>query len=271
MLKKRVITGLWAFALVLGAIWFDRPIPWFTVLIAAWGALAVLEVYRLNGVSRFPVLVVFGLVWTLAYSVSPHLDLPVLIPVLLTSAVMLSMVLLLAQPHGDGICTAWSWMLAGTLYTGWLMSFLVRLNLDAGKGWIVLALLVTFASDTLAFFVGRAIGRHRLAPRISPAKTWEGAFAGVAGAVLAAVILVALLSLTISYAQAALFGVVVSILGQIGGMVASLLKRNAGVKDSGSLLPGHGGVLDRTDSVIFAGVTAYVFFLAVQNGWLGWL
>ena len=82
MLKKRVITGLWAFALVIGAIWFDRPIPWFTVLIAAWGALAVLEVYQLTGVSRFPVLVVFGLVWSLAYTVSPHLDMAVVVPAL---------------------------------------------------------------------------------------------------------------------------------------------------------------------------------------------
>lgn len=266
MLKKRVITALWLIILVVAALWFDRPLPWFTILIAAWGVLAVLEVYRLMGVSRIPVLLAIGIIWTAAFAITPYFSSTFYLSFLLTSIVIVSMIVLLAQPRRDGLYTAWAWMLAGSLYAGWLMSFLVRLRLDGGKEWAAMALFATFASDTLAFLVGRAIGKHKLAPRISPAKTWEGAFAGIIGAVVATVIIVALLPPPIiNYGWAVLFGVIISILGQIGGMAASLLKRTAGVKDSGSILPGHGGVLDRMDSVVFAGVTAYIFFVVASG------
>jgi phosphatidate cytidylyltransferase len=107
------------------------------------------------------------------------------------------------------------------------------------------------------------LGRHKLAPGISPGKTWEGAIAGVFGAIISSLLLVTLLSLPLSYGQAILLGLLVSIFGQLGDLTESLFKRNMGVKDSGRLIPGHGGVLDRMDSVVFAGIVVYYYVIWV--------
>jgi len=119
----------------------------------------------------------------------------------------------------------------------------------------------TFGSDTFAYFLGRALGRHRLAPQISPHKSWEGAFGGLLGA--AAVSLLFTLStplqITLSIGQGIVLALLVSVFGQIGDLAESLLKRGTGVKESGASIPGHGGFLDRMDSVVFAGVTVYLY------------
>ena len=260
MLRKRVITALWGIPLLIVAVWFDEPLPWFTVLAAVWGLLAVLEFYRMVVPKALP-LICFGLIWTLLFIIHPQFDFSV--PLLLTSAVVLSLILLVLIPQKEGAFTSWAWVMAGVLYVGWLLSFLVALRLDAGRGWLFLALLATFGSDTAAFFVGRALGRHRLAPRISPAKTWEGAIAGLFGAIIVSLIIVAIFSLPLSYGQTILLGILVSIFGQLGDLAESLLKRNMGIKESGNLIPGHGGLLDRMDSVVFAGVVVYLYYTFV--------
>lgn len=264
MLKKRVITGLWSIPLLIAIVWFDKPLPWFTILVAVWGLLAVFEFYRMVAVSKSSALTYFGLTWTLLFILSPHFDYDFLIPLLLTSAVVLSMILLVLHPRKERAFIDWVWTVAGMIYVGWLSSYLVALRLDAGRNWVFFALFTTFGSDTAAFFVGGAIGRHRLAPRISPSKTWEGSIAGVFGAVIVSLVVVTLLGLPLGYGQAVLLGLLVSIFGQLGDLVESLLKRNMGVKESGKLLPGHGGMLDRMDSIVFAGIVVYYFFLIVQ-------
>lgn len=121
-----------------------------------------------------------------------------------------------------------------------------------GPHWLMIALLVSWAGDTAALYVGRAFGRHKLAPRVSPAKTWEGAAGSVAGGVLAAgvyahyLIPSAALSAVVAVAAAG------NIAGQVGDLCESAFKRGAGVKDSGTTLPGHGGWLDRIDSSLFS-------------------
>ena len=264
MFKKRVITALWGIPLLIVIIWFDEPLPWFTILVAIWGLLAALEFYRMVAVSRVPPLTCFGLVWTLLFILSPHFHRDFLVPLLLTSAIVLSMILLVFRRQKEGAFASWAWTIAGILYVGWLLSYLVALRLDAGRNWVFLALFATFASDTAAFFIGRALGRHHLAPRISPAKTWEGAIAGVFGAIIGSLVIVTLLGLPLSYGQAILLGFLVSIFGQFGDLAESLLKRNMGVKESGKLIPGHGGVLDRMDSIVFAGIVVYYFFVIIQ-------
>jgi len=263
MLKKRVITGLWGIPLLIIAVWFDKPLPWFTVLVAILGLLAAFEFYRMVAVSKVSSLTYFGLVWTLLFILSPHFDYDFIIPLLLTSAIVLSLVWLIVRPQKEGAFSSWAWTIAGILYVGWLLSYLVALRLDAGRNWVFFALFTTFGSDTAAFFVGRALGRHCLAARISPNKTWEGAIAGVFGAIIVSLVLVTLLSLPLGYGQAVLLGLLVSVFGQFGDLVESLLKRNMGVKESGKLMPGHGGVLDRMDSVVFAGIVVYLYYIFV--------
>jgi len=259
MLKKRVITALCGLPLLIAIIWFGEP--WFTTLVAIWGLLAVFEFYRLVS-AKVPPLTYFGLVWTLLFILSPHFDYGIDVPLLLASAVILSLIWLLFRPNKEMAFTSWAWTIAGILYIGWLLSYLITLrNLDAGRDWVFLALFTNFGSDTAAFFIGRAWGRHRLAPSISPNKTWEGAVGGVFGAVIAGLVLVTLLKLPLSYGQTILLGLLVSVFGQLGDLAESLFKRNVGAKESGRLIPGHGGILDRTDSVVFAGVVVYYYVL----------
>lgn len=265
MLKKRVITALCGLPLLIIAVWFDEPLPWFTILVAIWGILAVFEFYRLVAVSEVRSLTAFGLLWTLLFILSPHFDYDFTVPLLLTSAIVLSLVWLVLRPQKEGVFLGWVWAIAGILYVGWLLSFLVGLRLDAGRNWVFFALFTTFGSDTIAFFVGRALGRHHLAPSISPNKTWEGAIGGVFGAIIVSLLftLPTPLNLPLSYGQAILLGLLVSVFGQFGDLVESLLKRNTGVKESGKMIPGHGGFLDRMDSVVFAGIVVYLYCIFV--------
>lgn len=159
----------------------------------------------------------------------------------------------------------------GTLYTGGLLSYALFLrHLPAqpdawhGTALVFAPVLLTWASDTFAYFVGRAFGRHKLIPRVSPGKTVEGSLGALVGTVAVAVgyslVLARFPSYRMSIAEAAAFGVLVSVSAQVGDLAESLLKRDAGVKDSGTLLPGHGGALDRFDSLLFTLPLAYLFF-----------
>jgi phosphatidate cytidylyltransferase len=265
MLKKRVITALWGIPLIVVAIWFSKPeysFPFFTVVVALWGVLAVYEFYRMAGVSKIIPLTCFGLLWTLLFIIHPHFDYEPLVPLLLTSAAALSLIMLVFLTKKEGVFGSWSWMAGGILYVGWLLSYLVMLRLDAGRNWVYLAILATFGSDTAAYFIGKAFGRHKLAPQISPGKTREGAAAGVLGAVIVSLLftLDTPLQLPLHYWQAIVLGLLISVFGQFGDLVESLLKRNFSVKDSGNLMPGHGGLLDRLDSILFAGVVVYLYY-----------
>jgi len=182
----------------------------------------------------------------------------------LTSTVVLPLIWLLVKVRKEDALVSWVWTIAGILYIGWLLSYLVSLRgLDDGRNWVLFALLTTFSSDTAAFFIGRALGRHRLAPQISPRKTWEGAIGGVIAAIIVSLLFIipTPLILPINFWQAMLLGLLVSIFGQLGDLVESLFKRNMGVKDSGTGVPGHGGFLDRLDSVVFAGVVVYYYVI----------
>ena len=157
MLKKRAITALVGLPLLIAAIWFGEP--WFTILVAIWGLLAVFEFYRLVAASKVSPLTYFGLIWTLLFILSPHFDYATLTPLLLTSAVILSLICLLLRRQKEGAFTGWAWTIGGILYIGWLLSYFVALRgLTDGRNWVFLALFTTFASDTAAFFVGRALG-----------------------------------------------------------------------------------------------------------------
>ena len=276
MLKKRVITALWGLPLLVAVIGFGGELG-FTILMVIIGLLAAFEFYRMVAVSKVPSLTYLGLIWTALFIISrnsellsilePHFNLELLTPLLLTSVMIISLIWLLLRPQKEGVFTNWAWTIAGILYVGWLLSYLVALRgMDSGRNWVFFALFITFASDIAAFFIGRAWGKHRLAPHISPGKTWEGTIGGIFGAILVSLLFVipSPFSLPLSYGQAILLGLLVSIFGQLGDLVESLLKRNTGVKESGKLIPGHGGILDRIDSVVLAGIVVYYYVLWVM-------
>jgi len=138
-------------------------------------------------------------------------------------------------------------------YAGLLPAAVVALRVreDAGWQWVVLLFVVTWANDTLAYFTGRFLGKRPLAPRISPKKTWEGFWGGAAGSVLGALAVKFLLLPGLPVAAAVGVGAGAAVLGPLGDLSESMLKRAAGVKDSGKIIPGHGGLLDRIDAVLF--------------------
>jgi phosphatidate cytidylyltransferase len=270
MLRKRVVTALCITPPVVAAVWFDKPLPWFTILVAVVGLLAAFEFYRLANL-KVPPLIYFGLTWTLLFILSPHFNYDFLKPLLLASAIILPLLWLLLRPQKEGVFVNWAWTIAGILYIGWLLSCLVALRgMTDGRNWVFFILLTTVASDIAAFFTGRAWGKHHLAPTISPGKTWEGAIGGIFWAILVSLLFALPKFFTLpnplylqdfNYWQAIFLGLLVSIFGQLGDLVESLLKRSAGVKDSGKLLPGHGGFLDRIDSIVFGGVVVYYYVI----------
>jgi len=157
--------------------------------------------------------------------------------------------------------------LTGTLYLGFIGAYLVSLRqVENGAWWVLLALPIIWAADSGAYFAGRAWGKHKLSPRLSPKKTWEGYLAGVVAGTLAGAGLAAVFPVLAGHAivgmqplHAALLGFLISALAPLGDLAESMFKRQAGVKDSGHLLPGHGGAFDRVDSWLWAGLIAYYF------------
>lgn len=146
------------------------------------------------------------------------------------------------------------------VYIGILMSSLVLVrDADDGRAWAFLGILATFATDTGAYAVGRLIGRHKLAPKISPKKTVEGAVGGFVAGAGAVFALNAAFDTGVSALEVAPLAILLPIAGQVGDLFESWMKRRMGVKDASGLLPGHGGFLDRLDSLLFVFPVLYVF------------
>jgi len=161
--------------------------------------------------------------------------------------------------------------LFGLMYVPWLLNFIQKINFfpfapgspaDAGKYFLLYFILVTKFSDMGAYAVGSLIGRHKMIPRISPGKTWEGFFGAIAvstGASVAFVYFFGAKMVGMNYLHAVILGVVLSITAVIGDLIESLFKREAGVKDSGALFPGIGGILDLLDSLLFNAPIMYLY------------
>jgi phosphatidate cytidylyltransferase len=276
MLKHRIITAAVGVPLVILAIWFGYPWPWFSLLIAAAALAGTYEFYHMANFDRREPLIYLGLLWALALVLSPHYQNTNVLPIAITATILVSLIWLLRRSPREKAFCDWAWMMVGALYVGWMLSYWLSLrglkvgledSSEYGRNWVYLAMFTTFANDTGAFFIGRARGKHKLAPAISAAKTWEGAIGGLICAILAAIVIAMVLNLispfTFKYWQIILLGFLVGLFAQLGDLVESLLKRNMGVKESGNLLPGHGGILDRFDSLIFVGAVVYYYVIWV--------
>ncbi len=180
----------------------------------------------------------------------------------LALAAVLPSLWLIARGETERGLADWLAVVGGVLYVGWLGSYLVPLRqLDEDGQWVFLAVFAAFANDTGAYFVGNAVGRTPLAPRISPSKTVEGSLGGLICGVAAVPLLSYALGLDIDIGPLVPLAVLVPVAAQLGDLAESLLKRGAGVKDAGVLVPGHGGVLDRLDSLLF--VVPMVYYYAI--------
>jgi phosphatidate cytidylyltransferase len=188
---------------------------------------------------------------------TPGVALP---PMLAFSVLAVGMVVLSRREQLPQAGRHFGVMLAGLLYAPALMSVLPLLKDSGRPEWLTVVLCMAFFSDTVAYFFGRAWGKHKLYPAVSPAKSWEGAVGGVLGSCLATVGVGSLWLLPdLPIAHAIPLGIFGSIAGQTGDLVESMLKRTFGVKDSGKILPGHGGLLDRIDALLFVAPVAYYY------------
>ncbi len=154
-------------------------------------------------------------------------------------------------------------MTDGTITAGWLTRWTESWSPGwaahpRGLAWLLTALLITWLSDTGAYMTGRSFGKRPLAPHISPKKTVEGAIGGLIAAAITAIICVLAFGLGLNPGVAALLGIGLSLIGIAGDLTESLIKRQSGVKDSGNLIPGHGGMLDRIDALVFVGIATWV-------------
>jgi len=263
-LLLRVVSAL---VLLPTAVWLTwiGGVP-FALLAAVASAVMAYELIRMfapAGVaSAFGVLVAGA--FPLSILAAPHGQLlPGWFPLAVAAATIVLLVLFLfgrapveEVPRGVAI-VGFSW-----LYCGLLLTPLVGLrdHFTHGFGWVVLAFLATWGNDTLAYFAGHAFGKHKLLPRISPKKTWEGFFGGVAGSLLGvSLVWWLLLREDLSLGGALAIGAGASVLGPLGDLAESLVKRAAGVKDSSNIIPGHGGLLDRVDALLFVGPWVYFY------------
>lgn len=154
---------------------------------------------------------------------------------------------------------------SGLLLVAFPLSYAVRLHGFGMEGpWLLLfALVITWTGDTAAYFGGRSLGRHPLAPRLSPKKTWEGSFFGMAGSLIISLVFVRWLNAPPPYVLG--MAAAGNVAGQVGDLLESAYKRSAGVKDSGALLPGHGGILDRIDALILAIPVVWYYWILVYS------
>ncbi|MFM9108488.1 MAG: phosphatidate cytidylyltransferase [Chloroflexota bacterium] len=197
-----------------------------------------------------------------------------------------------ADPEHPGAISGWALAVAGSIYLGipalaamwlrglpgdtaapWLNDLSDRLafawpSAPAGLAWTLLVVLVTWAADTAAYLVGRTWGRRKLAPRLSPKKTVEGAIGGLAGAAVVAYACFTIFGFPGGPAIAVSAGLLIGLAGQVGDLSESLMKRQAGIKDSGDVIPGHGGILDRIDALLFAFPVGWVIAAFLQGSGL---
>ena len=183
---------------------------------------------------------------------------------LLAAALILSLTWQLLQRETRDALVNWALTLAGALYVGWLAGHFVSLrDLPQGMGWTALALLSTWACDTGAYSVGMAFGRHPFFSHISPHKTWEGAIGGWISCTTVTALVGSFIGVRLGHGL--VLGVAIALAATFGDLAKSLLKRQVGVKDSGHLIPGHGGMLDRIDSLLFSVVVVYYYAMWVMN------
>lgn len=248
--------------------------PAFAVLMAALGVVGYREFLRLCTPLLGGPVPVTGYAAVVAFAVAGLLDGTGAIAVA-AFATGAPLVAVLARSDGSSAVVAWGLAVAGSLYLGlpvyagvalravageidvsWLRSLATAAAIGDGAprglAWVLIVVLATWLGDTSAYLVGRAWGRRLLLPRVSPKKTIEGALGGLVGSTVAGGLGVVLFGLGVPSVLGAAVGLALGGAGQVGDLAESMLKRQAGVKDSGTLIPGHGGVLDRIDALLFA-------------------
>lgn len=281
MLKRRVVTAAVALPVLLAAVYLGGY-P-FAALVAVAAAVGAWELCRMSRARGCPPVVPIALALAAGCAIA-EIWADGLLPM---AAVLVGMAVsapALVRGFGSGLAERIAASLAAAIFVGGAMFHAAALrSAPDGLFWTLFALAATFATDTGAYFVGRAFGSRKLAPTVSPNKTWEGAIGGLLAAAIVGAVLGAVwangapppgiytrpaVSPALIALAAGVAGAMLSVAGQFGDLYISKLKRKAGFDDSGAIFPGHGGMLDRTDSLMLS-VTAAAYLRAAGVWALG--
>ncbi|GEK57424.1 phosphatidate cytidylyltransferase [Marinococcus halophilus] len=260
----RAITGLIGAVLVLAIVFVGRE--WFTLLIALLASVAMFEIMRMKRIPlvSFRGLISMGFMWILLVP-TEWLDYPFLQHITKTEiflTMILGLLALTVVTKNSFTFDEAGFVILSSVYIGYGFHSLIMIRQlpDIGLAVVILILFLIWATDSGAYFIGKNFGRHRPWPEISPKKTIEGFVGGLVAAFVVGFIFEAVYPVFHSYLIMSAFIVVTSIFGQLGDLVESALKRHYAVKDSGNILPGHGGILDRFDSLIFVMPLLHFFY-----------
>jgi phosphatidate cytidylyltransferase len=234
------------------------PSPFFTTLVAAVSALAIVEFYSMYGI-RGP-LKYLGIAAAVAMPAALHAGL--LADMLLAFVLLATGARLFTRPTPSSSLAELAPVILGVLYIPGLLSVQVHLREEA-PGLILLLYGTVWCADSFAYYIGKGLGKRQLYEAMSPKKTVAGAVGSVAGGAVGAVSITLLILPEIPYPAAALTGLLVGAVTIIGDLVESMFKRDAGVKDSGAIIPGHGGILDKIDGSLFAGPVLFWLLIAL--------
>jgi phosphatidate cytidylyltransferase len=256
---KRILTALVLIPVVLYlCVW--APVLLFGLATGVVAAFCFWEYGRLSAAQGFPVSLGLGMASGLPLVWLPSFD-----PALVVAPALAALALGLRSDDMKTVMPRAASLVLGVSYCFLPWRCAVGLR-GIGPEWLVFALVINWIGDAAAFFVGSRVGRHKLAPGISPAKSWEGAAASVVAAMLVGWGFAIVFAWQRSAVEVMLLAVVANIAGQVGDLAESAFKRGAEVKDSGALLPGHGGWLDRVDSSLFS--LPVVYFWLTSYTWL---
>jgi phosphatidate cytidylyltransferase len=260
---QRTITSVIGIPVVLALVWFGG---WWAF--AGVTIVAVLGAYELHNMmlhEGYHPMILISLALSLLFLVAAMVpqQRPLFLEIGLGVALLVTFPLLFFRKKLEGAMVDWSLTLAIAIYLGWPLSLFpilrgYQVGISTGFWWLLTLMLGVWGFDTGAFFAGHFFGRHKLAPNISPGKTWEGVFGGLVFSITAA-LLFTMLPLHVPWYLALLLGTLIGIASTLGDLAESLIKRQTHVKDSGQIIPGHGGILDRVDSLLFAVIVLYFF------------
>jgi len=269
MVRERVLSALIAVPVVVAVVVVGGP--WLALMVVAVGIWGVLEFYRLARSAGLKPARAVGVLGVVAFAAAGYTGSSIAVGAVLAGMVIASLVFQTLELGRESAIANPAVTVFGAAYIGWAVGLILLLRevggASAGLGHVMTVLLTVWANDIGAYFVGSAFGRHKLMPEVSPNKSVEGALAGLAAGVCVGVGARALgVALgwwpQVPTAHAVALSLAVGLAGQAGDLAESAMKRNAHVKDSGTFLPGHGGVLDRIDSVLFAIPVAYYYVTA---------
>jgi phosphatidate cytidylyltransferase len=245
---------------------FYTTAGFFLLLVLFITALGLREYFQMLALSQHPAQPRISFLLSFLLVCSAYFRATFWLP-LTTSFALMTLTLNAILTGQSGPCRFTSLLhnLFGVFFIGWSLSHLVLLRtLPEGKSYILFLCAIVWVGDTLAMYVGKIIGRHKMSRSISPGKTWEGSAGGLVGGLITAAGCSSYLVPQLSLRQCLLLGLLLSITAQISDLGESMIKRYTGFKDSGELIPGHGGMLDRIDSLLFAAPT-FVYTLRFLN------